>query len=150
MLFRKFCCLAAAAAWLSAAAVLPAEEVQVTDTWVMRITPARVVADKPSLPTDAAAATSKASVNPADYARIYQSIPFNRAEYNANPSYRHDSTMEILTGNARHQTIVTHPAPRPEPVVRDRPFALPWRFNSRARALNYDLGVPSWYYRGIF
>ena len=40
--------------------------------------------------------------SPADaYRKIYASIPFNRAEYVANPSYRHDATMELLTGNPR-------------------------------------------------
>lgn len=32
------------------------------------------------------------------YREIYGSIPFNRAEYVANPSYRHDATMALLTG----------------------------------------------------
>lgn len=49
------------------------------------------------------------------YQRVYNSIPFRRAEYNRNPTYRHDSAMEILTGNARHQTIVNH---QPQQVVR--------------------------------
>lgn len=48
------------------------------------------------------------AVNSSEYRRIYDSIPFSRAEYRVNPGYRHDSTMEILTGNARHQTIVQH------------------------------------------
>ena len=51
-------------------------------------------------------------VDSADYVRIYRSIPFNRAEYNANPTYRHDSAMEILTGIGRHQTIVRHGTPK--------------------------------------
>ncbi len=40
-----------------------------------------------------------------DYEQIYNSIPFSRAEYLANPSYRHDTTMELLTGTPR-QTVV--------------------------------------------
>lgn len=35
------------------------------------------------------------------YKQIYAAIPFNRAEYVANPSYRHDATMELLTGNVQ-------------------------------------------------
>ena len=35
------------------------------------------------------------------YAAVYRSIPFNRAEYVANPGYRHDAAMELLTGNQR-------------------------------------------------
>ena len=40
----------------------------------------------------------KPTVSPDDYRRVYNSIPFNRAEYNANPSYRHEATMSILFG----------------------------------------------------
>lgn len=32
------------------------------------------------------------------YWDVYQSIPFIRSEYNANPSYRHEATMRILFG----------------------------------------------------
>ncbi|MBM4077261.1 MAG: hypothetical protein FJ267_16640 [Planctomycetes bacterium] len=39
------------------------------------------------------------------YTRIYNSIPFSRAEYDANPSYIHDSTMEILFGQMRPTVI---------------------------------------------
>ena len=35
------------------------------------------------------------------YQAIYDSIPFSRAEYVANPSYRHDATIELLTGQVR-------------------------------------------------
>ena len=40
------------------------------------------------------------------YADAYRSIPFNRAEYNANPSYRHEAAMELLFGQMRPTTIV--------------------------------------------
>ena len=39
------------------------------------------------------------------YSEVYRSIPFNRAEYNANPSYIHDSTMELLFGQMRPTVI---------------------------------------------
>jgi hypothetical protein len=39
------------------------------------------------------------------YAEVYHAIPFSRAEFNANPSYRHDATMEFLFGEMR-QTVV--------------------------------------------
>jgi hypothetical protein len=49
-----------------------------------------------------------------EYRQIHRSIPFSRAEFDANPSYRHDAAMEILTGNARPQkTVVQLPAPAP-------------------------------------
>lgn len=42
---------------------------------------------------------------PQMYSEIYKSIPFNRAEYNANPSYIHDATMEFLFGQMRPTVI---------------------------------------------
>jgi hypothetical protein len=39
------------------------------------------------------------------YRDIYSSIPFNRAEYNAYPSYRHDATMELLFNQMRNTVI---------------------------------------------
>ena len=46
------------------------------------------------------------------YGAVYRSIPFSRAEYNANRSYRHDATMELLTGNPRPPRIyINSPAP---------------------------------------
>lgn len=40
-----------------------------------------------------------------NYKDIYFAIPFNRAEYNANPSYRHEATMEILFNQLRPTVI---------------------------------------------
>lgn len=39
------------------------------------------------------------------YPEIYKSIPFNRAEFNANPSYRHDTTVEFLFGKMRPTVV---------------------------------------------
>ena len=39
------------------------------------------------------------------YYEIYKSIPFIRAEYDANPSYRHDTTVEFLFGKMRPTVI---------------------------------------------
>lgn len=80
-----------------------------------------------------------------EYKRIYESIPFNRAEYNRNPTYRHDSAMEILTGNARHTTIVKH---QPQQIVRpavQRPRMNPYQFGylRPALRLNYYRYFPS-------
>ncbi len=47
------------------------------------------------------------------YQDAYRSIPFNRAEYDANPSYRHEAAMELLFGQMRPTTIVKQmPAPK--------------------------------------
>jgi hypothetical protein len=39
------------------------------------------------------------------YTQVYNQIPFSRAEYAANPSYRHDATMEFLFGKMRPTVI---------------------------------------------
>ncbi len=90
--------------------------------WQMEIQPAIKLSNVPSVsmevPVTATEAGHTIKFDRAEYARIYNSIPFNRAEYDANPNYRHDSTMEILTGNARHQTIVKHNFEHKQPVPR--------------------------------
>jgi len=85
------------------------------------------------------------------YNRIYRTIPFNRAEYRANPSYRHDSTMEILTGNARHQTIVKHTTVKPQPATTPVTApVIPYRYNNWSRGLNYYFYFPYWNARGFY
>ena len=46
------------------------------------------------------------------YWEVYSSIPFLRSEYQANPTYRHDATMELLFGKMRPMTIVRYPMSR--------------------------------------
>ncbi|MDX1967381.1 MAG: hypothetical protein SFV23_09435 [Planctomycetaceae bacterium] len=64
----------------------------------------------PAAPTDSE--TAPCAVTPAEalgrvnlYREVYDSIPFSRAEYDANPSYRHDATMEFLFGQMRPTEI---------------------------------------------
>lgn len=70
------------------------------------------------------------------YSQVYNTIPFSRAEYNANPSYRHDATMEFLFGQLRPMTIN-----RSTTIIKQRsgggmpygggsPFYSPYGFNS--------------------
>lgn len=100
--------------------LLPGEQVQ--EEWAMEIQPAIKLKTMPSLPVEShsrlANESGVISIDPSAYSRIYNAIPFNRAEYEVNPNYRHDSTMEILTGNARHQTIVRHSFEHKQPVKR--------------------------------
>lgn len=49
--------------------------------------------------------------NYAAYRRVYASIPFSRTEYDANPGYRHEATMELLLGQLRPR-IAYPSAPR--------------------------------------
>lgn len=122
--------------------------------WHMEIQPAIKLSNVPSGPMEAPEAGQSIKFDRAEYARIYNSIPFNRAEYDANPNYRHDSTMEILTGNARHQTIVKHNFEHKQPVKRIPaptrpsrilvPFNLP--FLPFGSSFGYGFGVkPSGY-----
>ncbi len=59
--------------------------------------------------TDARPSLASPSVDPVarvrQYREIYNSIPFSRAEFNANQSYRHEATMEILFGQMRSTVI---------------------------------------------
>ena len=72
----------------------------------------------------------------ADYRSVYASIPFNRAEYVANPTYRHDATMEILTGQQRHHAGYTgRTLALPQPSVY-RPY-LPSRNEFRQTPFPY-------------
>jgi len=55
----------------------------------------------------------------ANYQEIYNAIPYRRVEYLANPSYRHDTTVEVLFGQMRPTTI--HRTDSPQRVVNPRP-----------------------------
>jgi len=145
----------------------PIEIMPVADSeWVIDIRPAARVASASLVPTASVAgeqpceACGTAQVN--DYATLYKSVPFNRAEYNVNPSYRHDSAMEILTGNARHQTIVRHNTERRTAAVVARPVpavgnSYTYGYLRPALRLNYYRHFPSlnpyvnmWNYSGAY
>lgn len=51
-------------------------------------------------------------MNGRSYQEVYESIPYRRSEYLANPSYRHDATMEVLFGQMRPTTIVRNDTPQ--------------------------------------
>jgi hypothetical protein len=46
-----------------------------------------------------------AGITPAAYSEVYNSIPFRRSEYDGNPNYRHEATIEILLGQVRPKTV---------------------------------------------
>jgi len=64
------------------------EEVEVTETFGIEIVP-----------------EDKLRVNGLTYREVYDSIPYSRAEYLANPAYRHEATMELLTGVPRQKVV---------------------------------------------
>lgn len=45
------------------------------------------------------------------YEQAYNSIPFSRAEYEANPGYRHEAAMELMFGVLRPTTIMKQTIP---------------------------------------
>lgn len=45
------------------------------------------------------------------YQQAYQSIPFSRSEYEANPNFRHDAALEMMFGTMRPTTIVRQTIP---------------------------------------
>lgn len=72
-------------------------------------------------PSGVAIRPAPANVEPArkpqSYREAYDSIPFSRVEYDANPSYRHDAAMELVFGVQRPTTIVKMPAIYPQPAA---------------------------------
>jgi len=83
---------------------------------------AKAAANKAKLlPNSSAKGTAMASPAAANtirrdsrtYQEIYRSIPFSRAEYDANPGYRHLATMEIMLGQLH--PIIVAPATPPQP-----------------------------------
>lgn len=77
--------------------------------WVVSVTPAA----KPESPAARA------------YRDAYAAIPYRRAEYLANPAYRHEAAMELMFGQMRPTVIQKQQTPErivnPIPVV-ERPY----------------------------
>lgn len=79
------------------------------------------------------------TVNGVTYQQAYESVPYSRTEYLANPGYRHEAAMELLFGQLRPTTIVRQSAPQtvvnPQPVLH-RPYlstpsdfySYPWQY----------------------
>jgi len=94
------------------------------------------------IPTEVVAPASsngEASAPTRSYADVYRSIPFSRAEYLANPSYRHDAAMEILFGKLRPTTIIRNATP---PVATDYDYITPYRYEYGGRARTYNFFYP--------
>jgi len=100
------------------------------DGWTMQITPAQGPA-----PT----------YQGRTYDQIYESIPYRKSEHLANPSYRHDSTMEIMFGQLRPTVIHREQSSGMQPSAPQLPIApmYPWRpYNLGSGSLwNYSTPV---------
>ena len=83
--------------------------------------------------TAGAESAMPAGINSASYTEVYNSIPFRRSEYAANPNYRHEATIELLLGQIRPKTVMNiSPAATccsPQTAMFDRWFA-PWGTNA--------------------
>jgi len=55
------------------------------------------------------------------YRQAYNMVPFSRSEYDANPSYRHDTAVELMFNEMRPTSIYRSYSPRSSkyPVVND-------------------------------
>ena len=71
----------------------------------------------PQVVTADATADASRTVNPAAYIEVYNSIPFSRAEYRANPGYRHQATMELLFGQMRSEVVVQFAGPLTQSTI---------------------------------
>lgn len=65
----------------------------------------RVVPASAQQPSRSTLSSARGRVNPADYKRVYALIPFSRTEFDANPGYRHEATMELLLGQLRPRIV---------------------------------------------
>lgn len=116
----------------------------------MEIIPAaklRATEDVPMVMFNAEGSPVPSGISESEYRRVYDSIPFSRSEYKANPNYRHDSAMEILTGNARHQTIIQHNFEHKQPVQRIPAPARPSRVLVPFSGFSNVWGASPWFWR---
>jgi hypothetical protein len=154
-----------AACFLACAAVVQAEErsPQRTDNaaeWKVEIVPgettaniraavsgyslglASVASDEP--PVSAASGMTYPRMS---YEEAYNSISFSRAEYEANPGYRHDAAMELMLGAPRPTTIIRQTVPyfsRYPDFIRNRFNVFPYAPSSSGPVdvnLNYSTSV---------
>lgn len=71
------------------------------------------------------------------YVDVYNSIPFSRSAWSANPSYRHDATIELLLGQIRPVTRIYN-----APSAPAFEFVRPYRYFHRGRSVNYNFWYP--------
>jgi hypothetical protein len=93
----------------------------------LKIVPATkaITADAPPQPAGDQAKAAASAPTARSYAAAYSSIPFSRAEYQANPSYRHDAAMELASGQLRPTTIFRN---APQPIVNDYGYVTPYSY----------------------
>ncbi len=76
------------------------------------------------------------------YLEVYASIPFFRSEYLANPSYRHEATMEILFGQLRPTVVHKYQPQARDYITPDINYVQPYSFYRHGRRYNYNFWYP--------
>ena len=94
-------------------------------------------------PGDFAPKPAEIQINGQTYREAYASIPFNRAEYNANPNYRHDAAMELLFQKMR-QTVIHRHAARPQIAQPAVPYNLFPLRHGQTYGSWFGWGTPYW------
>lgn len=143
-----------------------------SEKWNVEITPRYVIAqneteqpaaatvpEPPPAATDANAEYEGVAINPApvstrefnakSYVDVYNSIPFSRSEYDYNPGYRHEATMELLLGQVKTRTIIERAAPAQQTWYRPAMYTTPYRTFYGRYGVNFNLWwrrVPLFYY----
>lgn len=80
-----------------------------------------------------------------EYRRAYDAIPFSRAEWLANPSYRHDSAMALMTGQPINGR--THPTRQLEIYQDPRPYRRTFFPRLAPADLHYNYSYGRYQYR---
>lgn len=127
---------------ISRTVIRPVSQTETKPADAAAVSPAGTGSDVVPLPAPAAPCATAATPGAVKlYSQVYDAIPFSRAEYEANPSYRHDATMEFLFGQMRPTVI--H---RGTTAVR----ANNWMTSAYPYAYGYGHGGYNTYYNPIF
>jgi hypothetical protein len=75
------------------------------------------------------------------YEEAYAQIPYRRAEYLANPGYRHEAALELMFGQMRQTTVVSQRDPQTIPVPQSSPYK-PYRYSTNELWTNPGVNGP--------
>jgi len=82
----------------------------------------------------------KLRLNGLTYRQVYDSIPYSRADYLANPAYRHEATMELLTGVPRQKVVHSNYEPKLNTPIEPQPQFLYNRYGTLGGTFGPQVG----------
>lgn len=82
----------------------------------------------------------KLRLNGLTYRQVYESIPYSRAEYLADPAYRHEATMELLTGVPRQKVVHSNYEPKLNTPIEPQPQFLYNRYGTLGGTFGPEIG----------